>query len=425
VVPRSGRDMRILVFAHRLEVGGTQVNAIELSAYLRDSFGHQISYFAAPGPMNELVHEKGLRYLPAPDASAHPSLIRSRALDEAIRSEQPDIVHVWDWPQYADAFIAIHRRRVPTAVTCMAMVVPAVLSKRLPTTFGTPDLVRHARALGYRDVQLLMPPVDTRSNSPDPARRRTFRAQYGIADNDILLVTVSRLVNWMKLEGLSRTLHAFRALSPDRRLRLVIAGDGEARDDLERFAAQINGEIGRTGVILTGPLLDPRGAYAAADIVIGMGGSALRGMAFAKPVIVVGQRGFAEIYTPSTAEYFHRMGIYGLGGDRIGTDRLSEQIRELLDSPPRREELGAFSRQFVARNYSMDIIGPSLNAFLSGAVERPLGLSSATADGIRTAALVLGHRLLPQGPRRWLTSIKRGLARNRAATDGVGPDARQ
>ena len=47
--------MKILVFSHELEIGGTQTNAIELSAALRDRFGHDVALFA--GPKVEYVRE--------------------------------------------------------------------------------------------------------------------------------------------------------------------------------------------------------------------------------------------------------------------------------------------------------------------------------------------------------------------------------
>ena len=96
--------MKILVFAHRLELGGTQVNAIELAAALRDLHGHQVVLFATPGPMVKLVNEKGLRLLPAPDARLHPSPGRMHALRAAVRQERPDRIHVWDWWQCLEAF---------------------------------------------------------------------------------------------------------------------------------------------------------------------------------------------------------------------------------------------------------------------------------------------------------------------------------
>ena len=73
--------------------------------------------------------------------------------------------------------------------------------------------------------------------------------------------------------------------------------------------------------MLIGAMVDPRPAYAAADVVVGMGGSALRGMAFAKPVIVVGEKNFAEVFDQDTAQGFYDRGIYGLGDGSRATSR--------------------------------------------------------------------------------------------------------
>ena len=284
--------MKILVFADRLEVGGTQVNAIELTAALRDLHGHEVVLFATPGPMLKLAEEKGLRFLPAPDTHVHPSLPRMYALRDAVRRERPDLIHVWDWTQLLDAYYVAHvLMRVPMVVTVMSMAVPRLLPKALPTTLGTPELLDQARAAGRRRLELVLPPVDVHYNAPDSVDAQPFRERYDIKVSDLTLVTVSRLVDWMKAESLRRTVDVVRTLGRDLPLRFVIVGDGTSRAELERLARETNVELGREAVLLTGALIDPRPAYAAADIVVGMGGSALRGMAFGKPVVVVGEQG--------------------------------------------------------------------------------------------------------------------------------------
>ena len=66
-------------------------------------------------------------------------------------------------------------------------------------------------------------------------------------------------------------------------------------------------------MVLIGALRDPRPAYAASDIVLGMGGSALRGLSFAKPLVMIGERGFARLFTPETVPEFLQNGMFGIG----------------------------------------------------------------------------------------------------------------
>src|SRR4051812_28119583 len=112
--------MKILVFADKLQVGGTQVNAIDLTTALRDRFGHDVSMFATPGPMAELVRRNGLRLHAAPDALVHPSPAKMRALRDVVRRERPDLIHVWDWPQCLDSYYASHLLDgIPMVLTVM------------------------------------------------------------------------------------------------------------------------------------------------------------------------------------------------------------------------------------------------------------------------------------------------------------------
>ena len=272
------------------------------------------------------------------------------------------------------------------------MHLTRVLPKSVPITFGTPELVDLARTSGHRKAVLLLPPVDVHQNAPDAVDPTDFRKRYGIGSGDITLVTVSRLAESMKGESLFRTLHAVRDLGRDLPLRFVIVGDGTARPQLQRLADEINGALRRPAVILTGALLDPRPAYAAADVVIGMGGSALRGMAFGKTVLIVGAAGFCASFTPDTAEQFYYRGMYGRGDGDGNNARLVAELRALTEKPERLPSIGAFSRQFVLQKFSLEVVSAGLSDFLRVSAEESPRLHVAAADGIRTAAVYLRER---------------------------------
>ena len=104
---------------------------------------------------------------------------------------------------------------------------------------------------------------------------------------------------------------------------------------------------------LPGATLDPRPAYAAADAVIGMGSSALRAMAHAKPVVVQGERGFARLYDHESASLFDYTGFYGLGDGKSGAVLVAEALRALIASPELRANLGTFGAKAVQDRYSL------------------------------------------------------------------------
>ncbi len=129
-----------------------------------------------------------------------------------------------------------------------------------------------------------------------------------------------------------------------------------------------------------------------------MGGSALRGMAFGKPLVVQGERGFWELLTPESAPTFLRQGWYGVGGDvdgrAAGAARLSGILRGLLDDTGARVRLGEYGRALVVERFSLDRAGAVQEQVYAEAVEAPIRPSAMqlTADAVRTGMGVLRHK---------------------------------
>ena len=385
--------MKVVVFAHRLEVGGSQLNAIDLATGLRDRHGFEVILFATPGRLTSVVEERGLRYVPAPDARRHPSFARMRALRRLVREEKPDLIHAWDWWQCLDAYYSVHLPMgIPMVVSAMTMDLTRLLPKQMWTTFGTPELVDQARAAGRRKVDLIVPPVDMQLNAPDAIDPRPFRQRYTAGPHEILIVTTSRLSVSTKSESLMRTIAVVRELGRELPLKFVIVGEGTARTQLEALAAEANAHLGREAVVCVGALLDPRQAYAAADIVVGMGSSAVRALAFGKPVVVVGEQGFCAPFDADTATSFFYKGFYGLGDGDPGNARLSQHMRALAGSPAKRAADGAFSRQFATERFSLELASENLAGLCRRAVADKLRLRATVGDALRTTAVYVRER---------------------------------
>ncbi|QUS35111.1 glycosyltransferase family 4 protein [Falsirhodobacter algicola] len=381
--------MRLLVFAHRLELGGTQTNAIELAAALRDRHDFEVLFHATPGPMEDLVHAKGLRFLPAADARLHPSLSRIRLLRDVVRRERPDLIHAWDWWQGIEAYCGVHLpMNVPLIISDMMMSLTRLLPRQIPTTFGFEALQQQAEREGWRAASLLPPPVDLHANRPGRPARAEARAALGIEEGEIAIVSVSRLAHVMKSESLIRAIDAMRRLAPRLPLKLVIVGDGMARAELQQRAASVNEAVGRPAIVLTGGMTDPRPAYEAADIVLGMGGSALRGMAYAKPVVITGAQGFARIFAPDSAHLFQQNGMYGVGGTPEAT---ATALLHLATDPDLRTRLGAFGRSYVEQHHALDMLADRFAALCHAAVDG-CPAQPSLQDAARSAMIYLRER---------------------------------
>jgi glycosyltransferase involved in cell wall biosynthesis len=402
--------VKVLVFAHRLELGGTQTNAIELAARIRDTYHHDVVLFAAPGPAVALAEQRGLRLIEAPDATRHPSLKVARALRAAVKAEKPDLIHVWDWPQCFDAYYGEHLvHGIPLFTTMMGMVVPGFLPRHLPTTFGTRQLAEDAARIRSGAVDLLEPPVDVDFNAPGVVDPLPFKQKYGLLDGRTNLVTVSRLTEWLKLESLLRSIEAVDLLAEERPVRLVIVGEGTAAAKVGERAREVNDRHGADVIVLTGGLVDPRPAYEAADVMLGMGGSALRTLAFAKPIVVLGEKGFSLPFTPETVGYFRQHGYYGLGEGTEPVTLLADQIRPLLDDASVRAELGAFGRSVVVEHYGLDPAARGLERLYQRTVAESTSRATSVKEGVRTAAM-LAVRGLPEPVKNGLRTVRRKLS---------------
>jgi glycosyltransferase involved in cell wall biosynthesis len=404
--------MRVLVALHHLELGGSQLNAVDLATAIRDR-GHDVTVFATHtgtvGPVADVVRDRGLPLMVAEhprERTRRAAPCRSgvsRALTRAAGETRADLIHAYEYSMMLDAFYGpCLTRGTPLVGTIYGMVVPTWLPRSAAVIAGTRELVTDAQALGQR-ATLIVPPVDTASDDPGVVDAMAFRRSLGIADEDVAVVSVSRLEPDMKEEGVARAIAAMRELDHPR-LRLVVVGDGPSFERLSAGAGAVNAALGRDAVLMTGSLSDPRPAYAAADIALGMGGSALRAMAFAKPLIVLGIKGFSRPFDEQTAEHFNEVGFYGIGSGEPGP--LAAQIAALLDEE-RRRRLGSLSREVVLESYSLAAAADTLEALYRDELARPA--RGRVAAALRTMAHRTAADLASDAMRDRLRPLVRGV----------------
>lgn len=349
--------MKILVYPHDLRLGGSQLNAIELGAAVQ-RLGHEVLVFGQPGPLAQTAVELGLEYVPAPLPGKRPSPTVISSLIRTVREHGVDVLHGYEWPPALECLAASKVVRGTTAVaTVMSMAVAPFIPKSMPLMVGTEQIQQWESSRGRGEVHLMEPPVDTHANQASATvGLDAFSRDLALSDRPLTVVCVSRLAQELKLEGLISAMDAVRMLSLEHPVRLIIAGTGPALGAVAGRAAVINEATGRETVTLAGELADPRPAYAAADVVLGMGGSALRGLSFGKPLVVQGEQGFWELLTPDSLSTFLWQGWYGAGPGTGGEGQaaLLAILRALAEDEQLRRDLGVFGRQVVEERYSLD-----------------------------------------------------------------------
>lgn len=386
--------MRLLVILTHLELGGSQLNALDLAVAARDH-GHEVVVFGPvyedqPGPVAEMVRAAGMPLVLVSHPDIRPGLIPARwalarALSRVVTQERIQLIHAYEFPLILDSFYGPHLRLgVPLVCTVYGQFVPWWLPRYPPLIVATHEHADLAAPLRTQPPAVIEPPVNTDANAPGLVDGAAFRRAYGLG-TDIVVGIVSRLEPLLKADGVELAIAAMRFLG-DSRIRLVVTGHGPSAGAFKASAERVNAALGRRAVIMTGPLVDPRPAYEASDIALGMGGSALRAMAFGKPLIVLGLQGFAKPLLPSTAKDFLSGGFYGTGSGDPDPRALAAEIRELADRPQMRAELGAFGRELVWDRFSLKAASVKLEDVYTTAVTQTYPRYQRVREAVRTAA---------------------------------------
>ncbi|MFE7562559.1 glycosyltransferase family 4 protein [Kitasatospora sp. NPDC057500] len=369
------RPVRVLVHLNNLALGGAQLNAVDIARTLRDR-GHDPVLFAqgvaGPAPMVDVAAGHGLDVVVAGGPDTPHAEVRRR-LGRLAAEHGSQLLHAWEVRAARNAFFGPGRLgRLPVVTTFYGIRMLRGMPRHQPLVLGLGALLGDGRAFGHRDVSLIEPPVNTATDAPGLVDGAAFRRQHGIGDDESLLVIVTRLVPALEKDaGAELTVDAVRRLD-DPRVRLVIVGAGPSLEPLRVRAAAANAELGRPAVLVPGQLADPRPAYQAADIVLGMGGSALRGLAFGKPVVVHGAAGYTAVHEPGPLVEPHASRcMYGFGDGSRAPEALAGQLRGLLDDPARRAELGDWGRQWVVGRFSLESVTTAFEDLYARALARP------------------------------------------------------
>lgn len=353
--------MRILVRPNHMEIGGAQLNAIELADAIQQR-GHEVVLYAPSGDLVMEAQRRDLDIVPSPHADRTIPRVSSVAkFARFVRGQSFDVIHSYECDATVDSlFGAGWGLDIPVVSTVLSMKVPFYLPRSTPLIVGTRELFA-VESRRRPEVYLMEPPIDIKANRPGASpglwydgRASTVRERWNVPRDARLVVLVGRLAQDLKLEGVLAATRAMTRLKDRLDVRLLIVGDGPVRSQVERAAQNVNDAASRELVTLTGQLEDPRSVYDAADVVLGMGGSVLRGMAFAKPVIVQGERGFWKTFDADNLDYFRHHGWYGIGNGDDGAPLLAELLWELLSRPGQAHLNAQLARRVVVEEYSLE-----------------------------------------------------------------------
>lgn len=322
--------------------GGMETSVINLSNGLKDA-GHEVFIFAPNYPGWVETEKNVFRYksfsftyddylyvIPVPPLSKMEDVVRSLHLD-VIHSHQPFSLG-WEATKFAKKleipivltyhikyeeyshYVFLIPKKISQKIIrwivnrnckkCDAIIAPSNAIKKLLFDEGI-----------KKSVHIIPSGINIDQFAKDTGKRQDIRSKYDVKDNEVLLITASRVVPEKNIDFLVRSFAAIRKARKD--AKLMIVGEGSFRDELDALVKELKLE---DCVIFTG-LLDKEGMiahYQASDIFVfaslteTQGLVAVEAMAAGLPVVAVKASGIEDmiksgqdgILTDNTEENF-------------------------------------------------------------------------------------------------------------------------
>jgi glycosyltransferase involved in cell wall biosynthesis len=393
-----------LVRVNDLGLGGTQINAVDFAATARqhgvESFlvGYRETLPAAGPTLLDVADERGIPVRVLDEGGAGWRERRRRAAEMIRLADQleVDLVHVYGTGSARQAYWGPCKfGRRPLVQTVYEMSFYDVIYRRPCLIVGTKYQLEDLESTRGR-VYLISPPVDLMRDAPGASRDMPAPVELANGASRVRLVIVSRLDHAMKAYGVGVAIRAMAQLGRDD-VDLIVVGGGTAETELRELGDSVNRRLDRPAVRFTGPMADPRTAYDRADIVLGMGGSAARGLAFGKALIVIGERGWCATFTPESSASVYRSSFWSPDEVEQPEQRLLSELAPLLENSGTRTALGEYGRAFAESHFGLEQMTERLVAVYRDALvsyDRADWIRDLTTEAIRAAGKIR-HRVAP------------------------------
>jgi glycosyltransferase involved in cell wall biosynthesis len=350
---------RVLILTNALDLGGAETHVISLAGELTNR-GYSVSVGSNGGRLVPQLAEAGVRHYSIPLDSRSPAdIIKSISLTRRLVADEGiELIHA---QARIPAFVAdrVGRAAHIPYVTTYHGTYQAGLFWRIVSRFGArtiavSDDVRHhlIDRLGAPAEQVVVIPngIDTVRFSPTTAVSATSWVN-GIAP---CIVHVGRLDDSFADAMLASigAMPVIRTHYPG--ATLLIAGDGNRLDDVQRAVAEANRLLESDACQALGHVLDTPELYNRSDIVIGVARSAMEGMACGRPIIISGEGGYAGVLTRDQIANSHSSNLTARGrGVPVEPALVASGVNGLLADGQLRVDLGQAGREHIVAHCSI------------------------------------------------------------------------
>ena len=342
--------MKILLLTDRMTAGGAETHIALLAKGLLE-MGEEVALLSAGGALADRLEHEGVPQYRMPLSTHHPIrlLILRHRIRRLIRREGFDILHA--------------HARIPAFLIrgCEKWGAHAVVS--VHACFRTNFLLSRLCYWGEATVAVS---EDLRAyvtqHYPIPARR-VHVIPNGIDCQHFSPVTsepqaraprilfVSRLDRDCSLgaELLCRIAPTLCLRYPG--VRITVAGGGNALPRIRMLAEEVNVQLSRDAVTLTGWVEDMPTLLREHDIFVGVSRAAMEACATGLPVILCGNEGYFGVLSKQRAHDAALTNFCGRGCPLPDEERLRSDLSSLLESPAERIRLGMECRALIREEF--------------------------------------------------------------------------
>jgi glycosyltransferase involved in cell wall biosynthesis len=356
--------MKVLHVQKVAGIGGSERHLLSLLPCLAETGVEVRMLVAATGEADRFVEALGARHVPLRAVSAGPHLNPALvgAVAREVRSFRPDVVHTH--LVHADIHGQLAMPAGRAARVSSVHSTPAFY-RREPFRRGARIAGRHASAVIAISehvrrflLELRLAPVerlhvvhygiDASSWPLDELERSRARERLGLRSGEIAVGIAARLIAGKGHSLLLEALAGARNEAPE--LRLLVAGEGPLRSQLEREAER----LAPGAVTFLGFVADIRAFMSACDVIAfptepalgeGFGLAALEAMASGRPVLATAVASLPEVV---------RNGDTGLLVEPRSVSELAAGLTTLATRPELRRQLGARGQERARTVFSLE-----------------------------------------------------------------------
>jgi glycosyltransferase involved in cell wall biosynthesis len=359
------KPIRVLHLITGLNTGGAEIALLRLLSKMdRQKFDLHIVSMIPVGPIGEKIRALGLPVSSLGMQPGHPTLEGFRQLLVLLKRFRPDILQTWLYHADFMGLLAARLAGVQTVIwnirsaemdflqyrwlSGQVVRLCAILSDR-PTAVivnSRAGQTIHTR-LGYHPKEWIFLPngIDTELFQPNLSLRNQLRAEWNIAEDELLVGIVGRVDPQKDHTTFVKSVAL--ALKERPKLRFVCVGSGPL--DYQQKMKELSAQLGLDRLHWAGPRTDMPAVYNALDVLVsssigeGFPNVVAEAMACEKPCVVT-TVGDSAILVAET-------GICVSPGN---PEALAESLLRMLALPTaERLRLGQKARQRIAENFSL------------------------------------------------------------------------